>query len=1615
MKVEEQDKIISLYSYLLEISKNSRNILKNIEKEKWSYFLQNLPEHKSIKVNFDEDGIFLEITKPHLLKPLFIENELVEWIVGDWKDYRSKITIKSEKIIEIERNVGVEDKEVVSEIFKIPEEILLKLELEIEKRKKWTHEQGIIQKVRDVFDNFYIRYLELNRDSENLELLLGNGILRKELSGIYYPILLKKVRINFEAENNKILISDLEDKSPIMLYTDFLNEEEVDLTGVLELEKKIKDISICKEVEIGGFFREFIHKLSKDGIYIKDVENEQSLTKNSLIIESNPFFFIRKRDNGILKTIDEIIKDVQEFENIPTQLSELVGIVKSEKTFQEKDTKSVTPIEDILFVKESNKEQIEIAQRINQNNAVIVQGPPGTGKTHTIANLLGHFLAQGKNVLVTSQTKKALKVLKDKIPEEIQNLCISVLDDDNGDMKRSVDGISENIGRLDSQELKREIKILEEKRKDEYNELKEIKNKMYSIKYKENQSIVYNGEGFSVKEIGDYLRKNEKELNKITGEVAVGKACPISNEEFKFLYNYKNKITKEEETEIKNGLTELEVFKNKDEFKQLLDKKSDIENLFVKIIEEKRFNFQEEILYIEGEKIADLEKYERYNYKDELLPSELRKIEEWQLEIILVGCNENSKKDLYKDLIKNIEEVYNLVDKSRKIYFDKIIEHNFIDISEGIELLKKFKEALKNPGFLFKNNLKKAKDNLKGKIYYNGKEIVTNEDCELVLNFLGIEKEKQNLKKKWDILIKINEISKKEGDEFLEYAYNYINKLNYFLEWNKNQKQIFLKNIEDAGLNIDYLLDNKKTEFMFEQVKMICSLGHKLEKTLKVIQAGMNLLKVKKEYATYYSLILKNSKQSSMIETNIRLAIYNENYEEYARWLQILENTSEKRVLYNKKHELLNKIEVVARDFCMSLKNGTFEEEIEDIYEVWKWSQLSKKMEELEKEPYEELQEQLKQRSLNLKRLTLKLVEKKSWYHVLCFVERKDNLLISQALRGWKQTIEKMGKGTGKNVEMYRAQAKEKISSCQKAVPVWIMPMGKVIDTLNPAKNKFDIVIIDEASQSDISSLVLLYMAKKVIIVGDDKQVSPLGIGQKIEKENILREKYLKGRISNYDLYDTKSSLYSIASTTYQPLMLREHFRCVPEIISYSNKTSYDYKIKPLREANSSKLKPAVINHRVLGERGVDGKTNIVEAEAIVSLICACLEEEIYENSSFGVISLLGKEQVDVIQKLLVEKVGSSKIEKHNILCGDASHFQGDERDVIFLSMVDSNLNEDGPLRKTGDGAEGSVKKRYNVATSRAKNQMWIVHSLDKLNDLKNDDIRRELLEFAENPNYFMQGENIEKKSDSIFEEEVAKYLSARNYNIEQQWQVGAYRIDMVISYGNKRVAIECDGDRWHSSEEQIRNDMERQEVLERCGWEFIRIRGSKYFRNKDLTMENVIKELEKREIYPEDIRAVKTESEMEITNKIKNRSLELLEEWRENYKNPEIIDVKEENVLDIKEVNLGLEEAEKVERIQKNIIETLNNSKELQLNLSFEKEIKKIEKKNIYTFLNEHQIEYIDNNESSGLLWIIYTPEIEGKVEMFLQTENYGYTFDKRGAKATGNRKAWRIKMKEA
>lgn len=103
----------------------------------------------------------------------------------------------------------------------------------------------------------------------------------------------------------------------------------------------------------------------------------------------------------------------------------------------------------------------------------------------------------------------------------------------------------------------------------------------------------------------------------------------------------------------------------------------------------------------------------------------------------------------------------------------------------------------------------------------------------------------------------------------------------------------------------------------------------------------------------------------------------------------------------------------------------------------------------------------------------------------------------------------------------------------------------------------------------------------------------------------------------------------------------------------------------------------------------------------------------------------------------------------------------------------------------------------------------------------------------------------IEHFPNRLLKKEVCQYLQKEGFRFEQQWKAGAYRIDIVVSYGDNRVAVECDGARYHSSAEKVQEDMERQTILERLGWRFIRIRGTEFYRDKAGTMRAVFHRLE--------------------------------------------------------------------------------------------------------------------------------------------------------------------------
>ncbi len=127
------------------------------------------------------------------------------------------------------------------------------------------------------------------------------------------------------------------------------------------------------------------------------------------------------------------------------------------------------------------------------------------------------------------------------------------------------------------------------------------------------------------------------------------------------------------------------------------------------------------------------------------------------------------------------------------------------------------------------------------------------------------------------------------------------------------------------------------------------------------------------------------------------------------------------------------------------------------------------------------------------------------------------------------------------------------------------------------------------------------------------------------------------------------------------------------------------------------------------------------------------------------------------------------------------------------------------------------------------------------------------------------------------------------------QWQVGAYRIDLVVEGGGKRLAVECDGDRWHY--DKVEEDLARQALLERLGWKFVRIRGSVFYRDKSKNRENAMLPLLERLQGMGIVPNVQSVSDSDILNasqtldQIKRRAAALVHEWQQinSQVNPDI------------------------------------------------------------------------------------------------------------------------------
>ncbi len=416
--------------------------------------------------------------------------------------------------------------------------------------------------------------------------------------------------------------------------------------------------------------------------------------------------------------------------------------------------------------------------------------------------------------------------------------------------------------------------------------------------------------------------------------------------------------------------------------------------------------------------------------------------------------------------------------------------------------------------------------------------------------------------------------------------------------------------------------------------------------------------------------------------------------------------------------------------------------------------------------------------------------------------------------------------------ELIREQIKEN-QEMLPFLPAWVVTNLSIRNSLPLEQNLFDLLIIDEASQCDIASIIpLLYRSKRAVIIGDSKQLKHISTISDFIDKNIASEKGIQKLYSDYAY--SRNSLYDLIERitkqkNQSPVLLDQHYRSHRHIIDFSNKHFYDGKLKvETKECNHDheELHPFVYWDNVKGKT-IKKKSsfNMAEVAKVIDILKEYSKSK-NKNDSFGVVTLF-RPQADIINSIITK---TKELRKMNITVGTTHKFQGDEKDIMIFSPAVS----DGIQDKTVNWINNTTQL-LNVAVTRARNKFIVVGNKKKCFAVGG--VLRSLVEYIESKNY----EKI--NFDSAIEEEFCKKLAIEGINVHPQYSVKikgrkSYKLDFALFVNNNKYDIEIDGAKAHAK--TLEKDALRDTHLRNEGWKVRRFKANEIREDVDRVIEEI-------------------------------------------------------------------------------------------------------------------------------------------------------------------------------
>ncbi len=469
-------------------------------------------------------------------------------------------------------------------------------------------------------------------------------------------------------------------------------------------------------------------------------------------------------------------------------------------------------------------------------------------------------------------------------------------------------------------------------------------------------------------------------------------------------------------------------------------------------------------------------------------------------------------------------------------------------------------------------------------------------------------------------------------------------------------------------------------------------------------------------------------------------------------------------------------------------------------------------------------------------------------------VRASAELAVASATRAEKQHLNelahllKRNQRSAKNYPLFDRMKRDPVRAraLLKLLPVWILAPDDVARLFPCEPGLFDVVIVDEASQVDLPSVLpVLHRAKKLVVSGDTRQMQPKRFA--FVAQSLATQAWQPVRRHDHSLAElldpTAMSLLELAEVMAQEEnLLNEHFRSLPPIIDFSNQRWYGGRLRIMTDERRKRFgtpEQSVMQLHNVAEGAISNnyQENEGEARELVDFLAGIVTNPDYADCSVGVLCLF-EEQIALLQDLIAETIEESEWEEHDLVVANPDGFQGDERDVILYSL--SYDNERMPKAALSARQQDSkhVQGMLNVAFTRARDEVHVFHSAPIETFFKEDgkgaigDWLQHIQGVGSRPRAAATGSR-RGRIDSEFESEVAEALRARGIDVTHQYPACGYWIDLVCELEGGRVAVECDGEPWHTDEHgQPRiEDLERLAVLERAGWRVINIPYRKWLR----------------------------------------------------------------------------------------------------------------------------------------------------------------------------------------